>query len=148
MELYIPDPVANVGAEFASGILQPTHANFRYRRHHVYAEKNNMAMFIRKHCRTLSVRNPPCEGWRYSLSLAGREGLIMRIKGNSDIAYVFNVVTGNVYILEWQHGFIGRDGRPQNHSFSFEFLSMDLEFGFIITMLMDRRSMRPRVIRT
>ena len=146
MEAFIPPSVGNVRDDVVLNMLRHTHQNIEDSRHNSDAAKDAMAEFIGKHCRTLSVRSPPTEGFRYSLSLAGREGLIMRIKENDDIAYVFNVVTGNVYILEWQHGEIGTDGKPQKRDWTFNSLGSDYPFGLLFIMVMGRGSMRPRVI--
>jgi hypothetical protein len=127
-------------------LLQKCHERFMNFSYNVTPGKKVMAMFISTNCRTTTVRRPPSEASLYTLNHAGEDGLMMRIKGNPHIVYLFNVRTGNVYVLERMFGHIDARGKPWEFQMSTHIFP-GAPFHFLLTILNSRGAMKARVIR-
>jgi hypothetical protein len=83
-------------------LLQTCHENFRNHAYDVLPAMNVMARFISTKCRTTVVSNPPSTANSYLLKSAGRDGLLMWVKGLDVVCYLFNVRTGDVFVCGFE----------------------------------------------
>ena len=82
-----------------SSIIVPVHKNFENLCYDISQAKKELVDFICKKCRIECMREPPKCIDAYDMLLV-RDGLVMKIKGVTDIQYIFDMTNGKVYVTD------------------------------------------------
>jgi hypothetical protein len=82
-------------------IINNTHDQYYNDEHDFQKTKALMAEFINEKCKTVTNPDISLNPDEYSLIKAGSEGLYLTLRRNNLTGYLFNIVNGNVYIIEY-----------------------------------------------
>lgn len=82
-------------------IIHDTHDNYYNDDFDFKTPKTLMANFIKEKCKTLTNPDVSVNPDEYALIKAGSEGLYLTRRNNNTTGYLFNIVNGEVYIIEY-----------------------------------------------
>jgi len=82
-------------------IIHDTHDNYYNDDFDFKTPKTLMANFIKEKCKTVTNPDVSVNPDEYALIKAGCEGLYLTRRNNNTTGYLFNIVNGKVYIIEY-----------------------------------------------
>jgi len=82
-------------------IIHDTHNNYYNDDFDFKTPKTFMATFIKEKCKTVTNPHVSVNPDEYALIKAGCEGLYLTRRNNNTTGYLFNIVNGKVYIIEY-----------------------------------------------
>ena len=82
-------------------LINTTHEEYYNDDHDFKTTKTSMAEFINENCKTVTNPDISVNPDEYSLIKAGSEGLYLTLRNNNTTGYLFNIVNGDVYIIEY-----------------------------------------------
>jgi hypothetical protein len=81
-------------------IIRPAYQDTRCNNYEDTQVMKALIYFITCHCKTERNPNPPMCSHMYSIKRSTKNSFIVKIKGNSSITYIFDVLTGRSYVAE------------------------------------------------
>lgn len=95
----------SLGREIASALLRPAYVNIQDDNFNFKPAKQALTNFIATHCKTTDTPNPSGNPDDYNMFRVSTEGLCMRVKKNHLIWYIFNINSGDAYVMEAEREF-------------------------------------------